>query len=145
MSRVGAWIGSAVLLAGLVTPVRGDDTKEELKQLDKLQGYEQLPEEKNVKKDMLNVPKQPIETVIVWSEAKPTSGAAPLKVAFVADPPPDVTDAFYSWDFGDGSAPITGQAVSHTFAKPGVYRVLLKVSNTAGTLGQDELRIKVTP
>jgi hypothetical protein len=145
MLRVGAWILGAVLAFGSAGPVSAEDTKEELKQLDKLQGYDQLREEKSVKKDMLNVPKQPIETIIVWSEAKPTSGAAPLKVTFVADPPADVTDAFYSWDFGDGSAPITGQSVSHTYAKPGIYRVLLKVANTAGTLGQDELRIKVTP
>src|SRR5262245_58311153 len=144
MLRFGAWIGSALLVLGLATLTHAEDSKEELKQLDKLQGYQQLPDEKSVKKDMLDVPNQPIETVIVWSDAKPTSGAAPLKVSFVADPPPDVTDAFYSWNFGDGSAPATGQAVSHTFSKPGIYKVLLKVSNTAGTLGQDELRIKVT-
>lgn len=144
MVRFGVWVGSALLVVGLAAPMHGEDTQQELKQLDKLQGYQQLPDEKSVKKDMLNVPNQPIETVIVWSEAKPTNGAAPLKVSFVADPPPDVTDAFYSWNFGDGSAPATGQAVSHTFNEPGIYKVLLKVSNTAGTLGQDELRIKVT-
>ena len=142
--RRGAWIGSALLVIGLVAPLQAEDTKEELKQLDKLQGYQQLPDEKSVKKDMLNVPNQPIETIIVWSEAKPSSGAAPLKVAFSADPPPDVANAFYSWDFGDGTKPELGQTVSHTFAKPGIYKVLLKVSNKEGALGQDELRIKVT-
>ena len=142
--RRGAWIGSALLVVGLVAPLRAEDTKEELKQLDKLQGYEQLPDEKSVKKDMLNVPDQPIETVIVWSEAKPASGAAPLKVSFTADPPPDVSNAFYTWNFGDGSKPEIGQAVSHTFAKPGIYKVLLKVTSKDGELGQDELRIKVT-
>jgi len=144
MLRFTAWMGAALLALISVVPAHGEDTKEELKQLDTLEGYDQLPGEKGVKKDMLRVPKQPIETIIVWSEAKPSSGAAPLKVAFTADPPGDVSDAFYTWQFGDGSPPSTGQAVSHTFAKPGLYKVLLKVSNSSGTLGEDELRIKVT-
>jgi len=144
MLRFGSWMGGALVLAmGLVAPAHAADTQEELKQLDKLQGYQQLPDEKSVKKDLTNVPNQPIETIIVWSDAKPTSGAAPLAVAFVVDPPDAVTDPVYSWQFGDGAS-ATGQSVSHTFDKPGVYKVLLKVSNASGALGQDELRIKVT-
>ena len=145
MLRFRLWVSCALLVLSVVAPVRAEDTKKELKQLDQLQGYDQLPDEKSVKKDMLNVPNQPIETLIVWSEAKPTSGAAPLTVAFTADPPPSAPDASYAWQFGDGSAAANGQSVSHTFAKPGVYKVLLKVSNGSGMLGEDELRIKVTP
>ena len=144
MLRFRLWVSSALLVLGLVAAGHAEDTKKELKQLDKLQGYDQLPDEKSVKKDMLKVPDQPIETIIVWSEAKPTSGVAPLTVAFTADPPPSVPDASYAWQFGDGSAAASGQSVSHTFAQPGVYKVLLKVSNPAGQLGEDELRIKVT-
>lgn len=145
MLRLGSWMRTALVGLLFVSAVHAEDTKEELKELDKLQGYDSLPDEKSVKKDMLKVPDEPIETIIVWSEAKPTSGAAPLKVAFAADPPPDVSNAFYTWNFGDGSQPSTGQTVAHTFAKPGVYKVILKVSNTSGALGEDELRIKVTP
>src|SRR5512147_1423364 len=105
------WIGGALLVLGLFAPARAEDTKKELKQLDQLQGYDQLPDEKSVQKDMLNVPNQPIETLIVWSDAKPTSGAAPLTVAFTADPPPSAPDASYAWQFGDGSAPASGQSV----------------------------------
>ena len=144
MLRFGSWMGTALVGLLIASAAPGEDTKEELKQLDKLQGYQQLPGEKGVRKDMVNVPKQPIETIIVWSEAKPTKGAAPLKVSFLADPPADVTDAFYTWNFGDDSPPTTGQSVSHTFNKPGIYKVILKVANTAGALGEDELRIKVT-
>ncbi len=144
MLRFRPWMSVALLVLVLVAPVHADDTKEELKQLDTLEGYQQLRDEKSVKKDLLNVPNQPIETLIVWSEAKPTSGAAPLKVAFTADPPPNVSGAVYTWQFGDEAATATGQSVSHTFDKPGVYQVLLKVSNASGALGQDELRIKVT-
>lgn len=144
MLRFGSWMGGALVLAiGLVAPAHAADTQDELKELDKLQGYQQLPDEKSVKKDLTNVPNQPVETIIVWSEAKPTNGAAPLAVAFAADPPDSVTDPVYSWQFGDG-ATASGQSVSHTFDKPGVYKVLLKVTNASGALGQDELRIKVT-
>jgi len=127
----------------LAAPAHAEDTQEELKRLDKLQGYEQLPGEKNIKKDMLNVPDQPIESIIVWSEAKPSSGAAPLAVSFTADPPASLKNPAYAWQFGDGETG-SGQSVSHTFAKPGIYKVLLKVTDASGALGQDELRIKVT-
>ena len=144
MVRFGMWL-AGLLVLGLVGQAIADETKEELKELDKLQGYDQLRGEKGVKKDMVNVPDQPIESLIVWSDAKPTNGAAPLTVAFTADPPPNVSNPTYTWQFGDGSAAATGSTVSHTFAKPGVYKVLLKVTDASGDLGQDELCIKVTP
>jgi hypothetical protein len=136
--------GRAVVVDAAGSPVRGAETQDEVKELDKLQGYDSLPGEKSVKKDMMKGANLPVETIIVWSEANPNKGAAPLKVAFVADPPPNVPDAFYTWNFGDDSAPTTGQSVAHTFTKPGIYKVILKVSNTSGALGEDELRIKVT-
>src|SRR5215475_8560514 len=137
--------GSAliVLWLGYAAPVSAEDTQQELKQLDTLQGYDQLRGEKNIKKDVENVPNQPIETIIVWSEAKPTKGAAPLAVAFSVDPPDGVSAPVYTWQFGDGSS-AQGQSVSHTFDKPGIYKVFVKVSNASGALGQDEQRIKVT-
>jgi PKD repeat protein len=146
LRTVTVWSCSAVLVVGLgAAGVWAADTKEEIKELDKLEGYQQLPKEKDVKKELTDVPKQPIETIIVWSEAKPTNGKAPLKVDFTADPPPGVSAPTYTWQFGDGSAAATGQSVSHSFTKPGVYKVLLKVTNASGALGEDELRIKVTP
>jgi len=144
MTRFGWACALALVVVGFVGVVRvgAADTEQERKQLDVLQGYDQLRDEKNIKKEVENVPNQPIETVIIWAEAKPTNGAAPLAVAFSVDPPDGVSDPVYSWQFGDGSSG-TGQSVSHTFDKPGIYRVLLKVTNASGALGQDELRIKV--
>jgi hypothetical protein len=145
MLRFGSWLGGMLMLSalGLAAPMRAADTKEELKQLDTLQGYDQLPGEKTIKKDLTNVPNQPIETIIVWSEAKPTSGAAPLAVAFTADPPDNVKDPVYAWQFGDG-ATASGPSTSHTFPKPGIYKVILTVTSAAGDFGQYEQRIKVT-
>jgi hypothetical protein len=146
MSRIEPWIAGALLCWTLVPvgAVHAEDTKQELKQLDTLQGYNQLPDEKSVKKDMDAVPNQPIETMIIWSEATPNKGAAPLKVDFTADPPSGVADPVYTWQFGDNGTSASGRAVAHVFEKPGIYKVVLKVSNASGALGEDELRIKVT-
>jgi PKD repeat protein len=138
-------MGTVLCVMGLAVSAYAADTKEELKQLDTLQGYNQLPGEKTLKKEMENVPNQPVETIIAFSEAKPTSGAAPLTVAFTADSPQGVSNPTYTWQFGDGGTTSTGQSVSHTFAKPGIYKVLLKITSPAGDLGLDEQRIKVTP
>lgn len=136
--------GAALALAlAVAAPSRGEDSPQELKELDTLEGYDALRDEKSVKPDLEAVPDQPIETIIVWSQATPTSGKAPLKVAFTADPPPGIEKPQYSWHFGDGTANAAGQQVSHTYTKAGVYRVLLKVTTAKGDLGEDELRIKV--
>jgi PKD domain len=138
-------IATCLLLGvGLVDRAAAADTQKELKQLDVLEGYQNLPAEKGVQKALTDVPKEPVETLIVWSEAKPSSGPAPLNVTLSADPLPGASDAVYTWTFTDGSPPATGRSVSHTFTAPGVHRVFLKVTGTAGALGEDELRIKVT-
>ena len=142
LRQMTVWTCAALLLIGTAWAA---DTKKELEELDTLEGYKQLKEEGTVKKDLETMPKQALETIIVWSDANPSSGPAPLAVEFVADPPPGVTGPTYAWDFGDGSAAGSGPSVKHTFAKPGVYKVMLKVSNAAGLLGEDELRVKVTP
>lgn len=38
----------------------------------------------------------------------------------------------YEWDFGDGSPPVQGIDVTHTYASPGVYTVTLTVIDCAG-------------
>ena len=132
---------AALLLMG--GTVGAQDSPKELKELDKLEGYDAMRDEKSVKGDMEEVPNQPIETIIVWSEAAPASGKAPLAVNFTADPPPGVDNPSYSWTFSDGGT-ATGQKASHTFTKAGVHKAMLKVTSPKGDLGMDELRIKVT-
>jgi len=130
----------ALLAGGSIA--RAEDSPKELKQLDKLEGYDSLPQEKTVKGDMDKVPNQPVETIIVWSEAAPTHGKAPLAVTFTADPPEGVASPTYAWTFSDG-ATATGAKVSHTFTTPGVQKAMLKVTSAKGDLGLDELRVKV--
>ena len=136
------WSATVALLMGL--GVWGAaNAQQETKELDKLEGYDQLRGEKGVKKALTGVPKQAIESLIIWSDAKPTSGSAPLTVEFTADPPQGAKNPAFTWDFGDGSAAAQGQKVSHTYQKAGLYRALLKVTDASGDLGMDEQRIKV--
>jgi gliding motility-associated-like protein len=45
---------------------------------------------------------------------------------------PDPLTAGFSWDFGDGSAPVTGQNVTHSYSNPGAYNVTLTKIITNG-------------
>ncbi|HAD12297.1 MAG TPA: hypothetical protein DCF33_07640 [Saprospirales bacterium] len=64
----------------------------------------------------------------------PPSGIAPLQISFDGTPSSD-PDGFitsYSWDFGDGSAPVSGGLVTHTFTALGNLNVRLTVTDSAG-------------
>lgn len=65
--------------------------------------------------------------------ASPTSGTAPLSVAFNASSSTNNLETVlgYAWDFGDGSVG-TGLTATHTFTTVGEYTVTLTVSNTDG-------------
>lgn len=70
--------------------------------------------------------------------ASKDSGPAPLSVSFDGSQSndPDGSIAKYEWNFGDGSS-TTGVSPQHTFAKPAVYTVTLKVTDNKG--GQSKL------
>ena len=69
--------------------------------------------------------------------AQPTSGKAPLKVAFDAsasDPGTGGSIVMYQWLFGDKSPTATGKKVTHTYTSPGTYRATLKVLTQDGAI-----------
>ena len=49
----------------------------------------------------------------------------------------------YAWNFGDGST-TNGVTTSHTFTAPGVYNVVLRVTDSAGETGTTSSRVTVT-
>ncbi|NNF63954.1 MAG: tandem-95 repeat protein [Acidimicrobiia bacterium] len=53
-------------------------------------------------------------------------------------------DLGYSWDFGDGSAPVTGAVVMHTYTTPGTYTATLTVTDEALATDTDTIDIVVT-
>jgi PKD repeat protein len=55
----------------------------------------------------------------------------------VAGTPIDFTDTStnrvsVSWEFGDGTPPVTGSPVSHTYATAGTYRVIDTIKSSTG-------------
>lgn len=79
--------------------------------------------------------------------ANTTSGDAPLTVAFdgseASDPDDDIEE--YIWRFKDGSAPASGQSVTHTFSIAGEYDVELVVVDSAGNRNSETVTITVDP
>jgi uncharacterized protein (TIGR03437 family) len=61
-------------------------------------------------------------------------GVAPLTVSLdgTSSSDPAGSNLSFSWVFGDGSSPATNASISHVFSGPGVYPVLLNVTNAQG-------------
>jgi len=64
-----------------------------------------------------------------------------LSSGLSSDPNGTVTKAV--WDFGDGSEPVEGVDVTHTYAAQGAYTVTLEVLDDEGDPGQATMRIEV--
>ena len=78
------------------------------------------------------------------ASATPTSGAAPLSVAFssAGSIDPEGTTLTYSWDFGDG-ATSTGPNPTHVYATRGSYLARLTVSDGVNELALAPVSIRV--
>jgi glucose/arabinose dehydrogenase len=76
--------------------------------------------------------------------ASPTSGAAPLTVAFssAGSSDPDGDPLSYSWDFGDGGTD-TSANPSHTYTETGVWTATLTVSDGRGLAGTATVQVSV--
>jgi PKD repeat protein len=82
-----------------------------------------------------------VEAVGVSAWASPQSGAAPLTVAFLSLASGGTPPYSYSWSFGDGGT--SGQQnCSHTYSQPGSYAAVLRVTDSAGRVGQAQLGIE---
>ena len=62
----------------------------------------------------------------------PDNHLAPRHLTFTAEGP---SAALVSWDFGDGSAPATGSAVAHRYARAGRFVPVARIPGTAPGIG----------
>ena len=77
----------------------------------------------------------------VTATADPTSGAAPLDVAFTAEgTDPEDAELTYSWDFGDG-ATSTEQNPTHTYTEAGEFQATVTVTDPGGATATDSVEI----
>ncbi|HWE81259.1 MAG TPA: PKD domain-containing protein [Gaiellaceae bacterium] len=95
-----------------------------------------------------------VATLLALATASEDVGAT-LTPTFSASTRPDGSEtlaatasssaaANYQWSFGDGTAG-TGRTVVHSFAKPGIYRVTLTVSQSGGASGSATSEVTVDP
>ena len=80
----------------------------------------------------------------VEGAALPASGKAPLDVRLTAQgSDPDGDTLTYAWEFGDGSAPVSGRTARHVYVRNGVFTARVTVTDRAGLTGTDEVAITV--
>lgn len=81
---------------------------------------------------------------IALPKANPIQGALPLSVNFDGAGSTDTDNkiATYEWNFGDGATG-NGAQIQHTYTRDGQYRVMLTVTDEAGTRSSDFVLITV--
>jgi PKD repeat protein len=81
--------------------------------------------------------------------ATPDHGPAPLTVtldgSLSTDPDAGDTIASYTFDFGDGSAPVTqaSPTISHTYSSPGEYPARLRVTDSRGLMSTNTALVNI--
>ena len=88
----------------------------------------------------------PNQPPVARATATPSSGTAPLAVAFdgSTSSDPDGSIASYAWTFGDGGN-ATGPTANHTYTTAGSYSAQLTVTDNQGATGTTTLAITVNP
>ncbi|HCU50464.1 MAG TPA: PKD domain-containing protein, partial [Micromonosporaceae bacterium] len=81
---------------------------------------------------------------VVTASASPTSGTAPITVAFTgtATDAEGNTPLVYAWDFGDGGSANTLNA-NHTYTVPGTFTATLTVTDSLGASAYATVTIRV--
>ncbi|MGC2696100.1 MAG: PKD domain-containing protein [Candidatus Angelobacter sp.] len=91
----------------------------------------------------LTVSNQPPTAVL---SVTPASGTAPVVVtaSTTGSSDPDGTIAATSISFGDGSAPASSPAATHTYAAPGTYTITATVTDNLGATASESATVVVT-
>lgn len=73
----------------------------------------------------------------------PTGGSLAVDFDASASSDSDGSIVQYSWDFGDGSTSNGGVSTTHTYGSPGVYTVVLAVTDDGGLTDVDSKEVQV--
>jgi len=87
----------------------------------------------------------PPPSCAVVASASVEAGAAPLDVRFTAEGLCTDAEGTFTWDFGDGSAPVHEQNPSHIYQNPGTYTVRVTLADPEHNAEDtDEVEVNVT-
>ena len=83
---------------------------------------------------------------VAKATATPTSGSLPLVVLLDGSQSSDSDGVIssYVWSFGDGSAPVAGVTISHTYATAGIFTAMLTATDDKGAVSTSSVAITVT-
>jgi chitodextrinase len=81
-------------------------------------------------------------TIALTISANPTSGIAPLAVAFASAASGGVAPYAYSWAFGDGATSSEANP-THTYAAAGIYTATLTVADSGGNSSKASVTVTV--
>jgi PKD repeat protein len=90
------------------------------------------------------------EPPVAHLTATPTSGAAPLDVSLdgggSSDPDQGDSVASYTFDFGDGTSPVTQDkpTISHAYQRAGKYEASLTVTDNRGVKSEQTAKVAIT-
>ena len=87
----------------------------------------------------------PNASPVAVAAAAPTSGDAPLAVAFdgSGSSDPDGDEITWTWDFGDGSPPAEGSSPLHVYTAEGLHVARLTVQDSTGLAASAEVPVVV--
>ncbi len=85
-------------------------------------------------------------TPTITAPSSLVAGTAATFTASATDPSTaDTTAGFtYSWNFGDGSSPVSGATPSHTYSTPGTYTITLSATDKVGETGTTSASVTVS-
>jgi hypothetical protein len=84
-----------------------------------------------------------IDGPLMWCDAHPSWGKAPLKVYFSVELLEPAAPDAWAWDFGDGSAIARLRTPDHVYKTPGVYEAHVWVRDRNGKIGMDTVKVRV--
>jgi hypothetical protein len=86
-----------------------------------------------------------IDGALIWAEAHPNWGSAPLTVYFNVEVLEDAQIEEWAWDFGDAAGIARRQLPQHTYERTGVFEARVWARDTRGRISMDAVTVRVEP
>jgi hypothetical protein len=85
-----------------------------------------------------------IDGPLIWAEAHPNWGSAPLTVYFNVELLEDATIEVWAWDFGDGAEVARRRLAQHIYEHAGTFEARVWGRDKSGRISMDVVTVRVT-